>query len=65
MESYIVRIYRRDPGDAVAGVVEDALSRRRIAFRTLAELAEWLRCPRPLRRTGRGSAGPGHGDAAS
>lgn len=57
MESYIVRIYRRDAGDEVAGVVENALSRRTKTFRSLAELAELLRRPpRATRRRSSGSA---------
>lgn len=50
MESYIVRIYRRDGADAVAGVMEDALSHRTVAFRSIAELSEWLRVPPPIAR---------------
>jgi hypothetical protein len=55
MESYIVRIYRREEGDAITGVVEDALSRRGIAFQSIAELSEWLRkaSPAPLRKRAR------------
>lgn len=52
MESYIVRIYRREMGDAIAGVVEEALSRRTKPFHSLGELAELLRRPpRALRRS--------------
>ena len=52
MESYIVRIYRREVGDAIAGVVEEALSRRTKPFHSLAELTELLRRPpRALRRS--------------
>lgn len=51
MESYIIRIYRRERGDAVTGVVEEALSRRTVAFRSIAELSAWLlRPPGPARR---------------
>jgi len=45
MESYIVRIYRREAGDAVTAVLEDAMSCRTIAFRSFADLSEWLRHP--------------------
>ena len=62
MESYIVRIYRREQGDAVAGVLEDALSRRTIAYRSITELSEWLR--RPSRR-GRRPQPPALPDVAS
>lgn len=52
LESYIVRIYRRET-DGIAGVVEEARSRRTQAFRSLAELAELLRYPpRTPRRRG-------------
>jgi hypothetical protein len=44
VESYIVRIYRRD-GDAIAGIMEDALSHQTIVFRSLGELSAWLRRP--------------------
>ena len=58
MESYIVRIYRREGDGAIVGVVEDALSRKRMTFRSVAELAEWLRRPpRALRRRASGRAG--------
>jgi len=61
MESYIVRIYRREVGDAIAGVLEDALSRRTKTFHSLAELAELLRRPsRALRHRSPGCA-PGSG----
>lgn len=52
MESYIVRIYRRESGDAITGVAEEAGSRRRIVFHTLAELAQWLRRPPGAMRRG-------------
>ena len=45
MESYVVRIYRREGGDAVAGVMEDSLSQQTVVFHSLAELAQWLRNP--------------------
>ena len=51
MESYVVRIYRRGFDGVIAGVVEDALSRRKKAFHSIAELSEWLR--RPPRATRR------------
>jgi len=50
MESYVVRIYRRDVDGAISGVVEDALSRRTKAFHSIAELSEWLRRPRRVLR---------------
>lgn len=51
MESYVVRIYRRDANGVIAGVVEDALSRHKKSFHSIAELSEWLRLPpRALRR---------------
>ena len=50
MESYVVRIYRRDDGDAVTGVAEDAVSGRKKAFQSLAELSAWLRSPPPIPR---------------
>jgi len=57
MESYIVRIYRREVGDAIAGVLEDALSQRTKTFHSLAELAELLRRPsRALKRPTPGRA---------
>lgn len=62
MESYIVRIYRRELGDAVAGVVEDALSQRTIAFQSIAELSEWLRHPPQASRRRRARQVPDHGD---
>ena len=40
MASCIVRIHRREVGDAIAGVREEALSRRTRAFHSLAEPAE-------------------------
>jgi hypothetical protein len=44
VESYIVRIYRRD-GDAIAGTMEDPLSHQTIVFHSLGELSDWLRRP--------------------
>ena len=54
LESYIVRIYRREV-DGVAGVVEEASSRRVKGFSSLAELLELLRHPpkAPRRRAAR------------
>ena len=65
MESYIVRIYRREEGDAITGVVEDALSRRTVAFQSIAELSEWLRhaSHAPLRKRARPT--PDRGDKQS
>jgi hypothetical protein len=67
VESYIVRIYRREGDGAVAGVVENALSRKRGAFRSMDELIGWLRRPpRAFRRRASGGAGdpvPGDRDA--
>jgi len=52
LESYIVRIYRREV-DGIAGVVEEPSSRRVKSFRSLAELLELLRHPpRAPRRRG-------------
>ena len=64
MESYIVRIYRREGEDVIVGVVEEALSRRKMAFHSILELSEWLRRPRrgsrhrPFRDAGNARAGP-------
>jgi hypothetical protein len=49
LESYIVRIYRREV-DGIAGVVEETSSRRVKSFRSLAELLELLRRPPPVPR---------------
>jgi hypothetical protein len=58
VESYVVRIYRRGVDGGVAGVVEDALSRRKKAFHSIAELSDWLgRPPRALRRRASGRVG--------
>ena len=65
MESYIVRIYRREPGDAVTGVAEDTLSRRTVAFRSIAELAEWLRNPSATARKRRARQAPDRGGESS
>ena len=62
MESYIVRIYRREEGDAITGVVEDALSRRTIAFQSIAELSEWLRHASPASLRKRARPSPNRGD---
>jgi hypothetical protein len=43
METYVIRIYRREAGDAVTGVVENAALRRIAAFRSIAELSDALR----------------------
>jgi hypothetical protein len=52
MESYVVRIYRRNVDGGVAGMVEDALSRRKKVFRSIDELSDWLRRrPRAARRS--------------
>jgi hypothetical protein len=51
IESYIVRIYRREPdGDEVTGVVEDAQGGTALPFRSIAELAGWLSAPTRRRR---------------
>jgi len=65
MESYVVRIYRRDDADsdAVAGMAEDALSGRKKAFQSLAELSTWLRHPPPTARRKTARTAPGQGDA--
>jgi len=65
MESYIVRIYRREPGDAVVGVAEDALSRRSITFKSIAELSDWLRHPPIASRRGRARQLHSSGDEPS
>jgi hypothetical protein len=41
IDSYVIRIYRRD-ADALAGVVEDVQSSRTAPFQSLAELCEVL-----------------------
>ena len=65
MESYVVRIYRRDVDDVIAGVVEDTLSRRKKSFQSMAELLEWLRCPprAKLRPTSGGVVDPNAKDS--
>jgi hypothetical protein len=58
MESYIVRIYRRDGGDAIAGVMEDTLSHQTVVFRSIAELSKWLRTPPHAAQSPSPSKGP-------
>jgi hypothetical protein len=43
MENYVIRIYRREAGDAITGVVEDSTSRRVAAFSSISELTDVLR----------------------
>jgi hypothetical protein len=64
IDSYVVRIYRRD-GEALAGLVEHVRTSRTAAFRTLTELCEVLsgrrRLPRrTLRRFGAAAAADDH-----
>jgi hypothetical protein len=42
VESYIVRVYRRDP-DGIAGVVEWTRRKRQVTFRSIAQLETILR----------------------
>ena len=41
IQSYVIRIYRRD-AEALAGVVEDVQRGRSVPFQSLAELCELL-----------------------
>ena len=52
MESYVVRIYRRESGDAIAGVMEDSVSQQTVVFHSLAELSQWLRNPPHMAQAG-------------
>lgn len=58
VDSYIVRVYRRDP-DAIAGVVESPRRKRQATFRNMAQLETILRRGAKTRaRTRRSSRRP-------
>ena len=46
MQSYIVRVYRRNPDNKneVAGIIEEVETQRESPFQTLSELEDSLEC---------------------
>ena len=57
IQSYLIRIYRRD-AESMAGVVEHVQRNRTVPFRSLAELCELLSGRKPFTRRREGAPGP-------